>query len=169
MNLPLFIRRKLFARSYQRRLKHLQANKLPSTHWLVLYDGRNAFQTEMAQGIQAQRHPLPTRCIGFESGLSGVEMHTFDKKSLFSDLRPPLSIQEIAQANEYGFVLQLAPNPEPSLQYLAALVAAEQRIALNPLKNNDLYSVELSWEPCDAPTAVQRLFNQLKTYFKHAI
>ena len=169
MNLPLFIRRKMFARSYQRRLKHLQVNSLPTAHWLVLFDGRDPVQVQMAQLIQQQRHPLLSMCIGYESGLIGTEMHTFDKKSLLSDLRPPLAIQEKSQELAYDFVLQISPKPEPCLQYLAALVAAEQRIAINPLKNNDLYSVELSWEPCDAPTAVQRLFNQLKTYFKHAI
>ncbi len=169
MNLPIFIRRKLFARSYQRRLKHLQANSLPTAHWLVLFDGRDPVQSEMAQLIQQQRHPLLTRCIGYESVLDGHEMYVFNKKTLFPDLRPPIDIQTVAQSLAYDFVLQLAPNPEPPLQYLAALVAAEQRIALNPSKNNDLYSVELSWDPCDAPTAVQRLFNQLKTYFKHAI
>jgi hypothetical protein len=169
MNLPLFIRRILFAKTYKRRLNQLQASKLVSAHWLVLFDGRDAYQSEIAQRLQEQRLPLLTRCMGFESGLSGAEMYTFEKKSLLSDLRPPLHIQEKAQELEYDFVLQLSPKPEPPLQYLAALVAAEQRIALNPSKNNDLYSVELSWESCDAATAVQRLFHQLKTYFKHAI
>lgn len=170
MNLPLFIRRILFARSYQRRLAQLQLNALPTAaHWLVLFDGRDPVQCEMVQLIQQQRHPLLSRCIGYESTLDGVEIHCFDKKSLFTDLRPPLDVQSKAHSVGYDFVLQLSPNPEPPLQYLAALVTAEYRIALNPSKNNDLYSVELSWEPCDAPTAVQRLFNQLKTYFKHAI
>jgi hypothetical protein len=169
MNLPLFIRRKLFARSYQRRLKNLQVNAQPTAHWLVLFDGRDAVQREMAQLIQQQRRPLLSRCIGYESTLEGFEMHRFEKKSLFPDLLPPLETQEMAQSLAYDFVLQLSSNPEPPLQYLAALVAAQQRIALNPSKNNDLYSVELSWESCDAPTAVQRLFNQLKMYFKHAI
>jgi hypothetical protein len=170
MNLPLFIRRILFARSYQRRLAQLQPNGLPTTaHWLVLFDGRDPLQCDMAQLIQQQRHPMMSRCIGYESTFEGAEIYSFDKKSLFPDLRPPLDIQTTAQSVNYNFVLQLSPNPEPPLQYLAALVAAEQRIALNPSKNNDLYSVELSWEACDAPTAVQRLFNQLKTYFKHAI
>jgi|GEM_PF-1515052 len=169
MNLPLFIRRKLFARSYQQRLKHLQHGELLSSHWLVLFDGREAHQSEMAKLIQQQRLPLITRCIGYESSLASAEMYSFSKKELFTDLRPPAAIQEVASALSYDFVFQLAGKPEPPLQYLAALVAAEQRVALNPLKNNDLYTVELRWESCDAPTAVQRLFNQLKTYFKHAI
>jgi hypothetical protein len=166
---PTFIRRFLFRRALKKQLQQLKVAPEDSPTWLLLYDGRDAHQVALARLIKKARKPASTLAVAFELPPDQKGPVVVYKKELSTAWLPKEEILQEIAAHAYGLVVQLDPSCMPPLHFLAAFATAGRRIAVNPSENNDLYTVELQWEACDAETAVQRLFHQLKTFFPHVV
>lgn len=172
LKLPLFVRKALWRAAFKRvksaapTYEHSHGRK-----WLILFDERDAVERETAQLIRAQHAPFPAQLLGYYRSEKEVELveGRINATHLDHRLLPNETLLKQIAADAFEFVIQLSPEPALPMQYIAALAPATQRIAVNLKENNDLYCLELKWQACDAATASQRFFGQLKTYFKNAI
>jgi hypothetical protein len=170
MKLPFFIRQLLWQRCYRQQLNNLKATSAQANApWLILFDGSEPGQTELA-GIIRDKQPQ-RRCVCVSYQPLHAEPHVIPvwEKDIDNQLqlRGELAYKILKPA--YALVLMLSPDPSPTLRSLSALAQTERRVAINPAKNDDLYPLVFTWPACDAETAAQRLFGQLKTFVSHAI
>ncbi|MFN3529128.1 MAG: hypothetical protein ACK417_04315 [Bacteroidia bacterium] len=169
MRPPDFIRNILWRKQFKKALSQRQSIRLAGGGWLVVYDGRDAQQVALARLIFEKQQASGCMLAAYEAQNAphGTLVLTAENIS-HSKLPPPAMLHEV-QAKHFMLSVLLAPNPEPCLQYLMAIAHSYRTVAVNPHKNNDLCQLEISWPECDAQTAFERLYAQLKTYISDVV
>lgn len=172
ISLPLFIRKSLWKSAYKKLNPAIPSGQHEhGRKWLILFDERETVERETAELILAQHAPYPSQLLGYyqaEKKAVPVEGR-IDQAHLDHRMLPSETLLSQVAAGAFEFVIQLSPEPSLPMRYIAALAPAMHRIAVNLKENDELYDLELKWPECDATTASQRFFGQLKTYFKNAI
>lgn len=167
MKFPDWIRNFLWLQTHRLQLRRPAVAIQKTSAWLILFDARDPFQLQTAQLLKTQVYPRVCRCVAFEP--ERVEDWFIPIWESQLDLRwqAPSNVKGVICDNHYAYLIQLCPNPHPSMQSLELLAPVTYRISVNPVKDHPHHQLTCRWtESCNAPEASKRIVKQIETYIR---
>jgi len=167
MKYPDWIRHFLWVQTYRLQTRKPALAVQKTNAWLIFFDARDPHQLQAAQLLKTQIYPRVCRCIAYEP--ERVEDWFIPMWHSQLDLRwqAPANAKGVVVDNHYAYLIQLSPDPHPSMKSLELLAPVTYRVAINPVKELPHYQLTCRWtEACSAAEASQRIVNYIEKYIR---
>lgn len=167
MNYPDWIRNFLWTQTYRLQLRKPAFAVQKTNAWLIMFDARDSFQIQTAQLLKTQIYPRVCRCIAYEPERVEDWFIPLWQSQLDMRWQAPSNVKGVVGDNHYAYLLQLSPNPHPSMKSLELLAPVFYRVAINPDNELPHYQLTCRWkEACSAAESSKRIVNQIETYIR---
>jgi hypothetical protein len=167
MKYPDWIRNFLWMQTYHLQMKKPALAIQKTSAWLIIFDARDAHQLQTAQLLKTQIYPRVCRCIAFEPERVEEWFIPLWESQLDMRWQAPPNVKGVVADNHYAYLIQLCPEPHPSMKSLEILAPVTYRVAINPAKELPLYHLTCRWtEACSAAEASKRIVNQIEKYIR---
>jgi len=165
MKYPDWIRNFLWLQTYRLQTRK-PATAVQRTHaWLIFCDARDPVQLQTAQLLKTQIYPHVCRCIAYEPERVEDWFIPLWHSQLDIRFQAPSNVKGVVVDNHYAYLVQLSPDPHPSIRSLEMLAPVTYRVAINPVNELPHYHLSCKWSVAyNAGEASNRILNQIEKY-----
>ncbi len=175
---PMFLRKWMFERLIKNLSTEFSAvtpatvhgkNQLNRGGWLVLYDGNDAWQMDLAKLVAQYRRPdFFCQTLGLVRHAQ-ADLNSFHNQELTNTLLPPDRIVSLAKSRPFDLCVNLCPVENPPLEYLVMVTNAQIKIGVNRNQPSPPYNLELGLKLAGAKPSLRSLLQHLEHLGLHQI
>lgn len=137
--------------------------------WLVIYDGSDAWQLDLAKLIAQYRRPdYFCQTLGLVRHAQ-ADLNSFHSQELTNSLLPPDRIISLGKSRAFDLCINLCPVHKPPLEYLVMVVNAQIKIGVNRNQPSQPYNLELGLKLAGAKPSLRSLLQHLEHLGLHQI
>jgi len=171
---PMFIRKWLFEQKLKQFTPAIPlappSNRLgPQGAWLVIFDGKDPWQAELAKYIAQYRRPdYFCQTLGLVRH-NQADLNSFHPQELTHALLPPDRILSLARSRPFDLCINLSSVSNPPLEYLVLVANAPTKIGVNRQSSSPRYNLELGLKLAGAKPSLRSLLQHLAGLGLHTI
>jgi len=144
-------------------------NQLNRGGWLVLFDGNDAWQIDLAKLVAQYRRPdFFCQTLGLVRHAQ-TDLNSFHSQELTNTLLPPDRIVSLAKSRPFDLCINLCPVENPPLEYLVMASNAQFKIGVNRNQPSQPYNLELGLKLAGAKPSLRSLLQHLEHLGLHQI
>jgi len=169
---PMFIRKWLFEQKVKQFTPASPSSLSPARQgsqgaWLVVYDGKDLWQAELAKYIAQYRRPdYFCQTLGLVRH-NQADLNSFHAQELTHALLPPDRILSLARSRPFDLCINLSPVNNPPLEYLVMVATAPTKIGVNRQSSSPRYNLELGLKLAGAKPSLRSFLQHLERLGLH--
>lgn len=171
---PMFIRQWLFEQKVKQFAPNPASSNLSGRQgtqgaWLVLYDGKDPWQAELAKYLAQYRRPdYFCQTLGLVRH-NQADLNSFHAQELTHALLPPDRILSLARSRPFDLCVNLCPVDNPPLEYLVLSASSPTKIGVNRQKSSARYNLELGLKLAGAKPSLRAFLQHLASLGLHTV
>ena len=141
----------------------------PQGAWLVIFDGKDPWQAELAKYIAQYRRPdYFCQTLGLVRH-NQADLNSFHAQELTHALLPPDRILSLVRSRPFDLCINLSSTSNPPLEYLVLVANAPTKIGVNRQSCSPRYNLELGLKLAGAKPSLRSLLQHLAGLGLHTI